>query len=69
MHCLSIFCAFVTVSAFFQQYGQCRAINNVALAEVNEVCVSGGSMEEKGKWTVGDKENKEMGKKGEKGER
>lgn len=48
-HCLSIFCAFVTVSAFFQQYGQCRAINNVALAEVKEVCVSGGSMEEKGK--------------------
>lgn len=49
LYCLSIFCAFVTVSAFFQQYGQCRAINNVALAEVKEVCVSGGSMEEKGK--------------------
>ncbi len=42
-------------------YGQCRSINNAALAEVKEACVSGGSAEgeEEGER---DKENKAMGK-------
>lgn len=57
-------CVSVCERFFFSLlYGQCRSINNARLAEVKKACVwwksRGGG---RGKETMGDKENEEMGK-------